>query len=410
MENKLRDYQIDISEKAVVTLSNNYIVYLAMQVRTGKTITALETAKLYGAENVLFLTKKKAIKSIEKDYKDFGYTFKLTVINNESLHLLPQYDFDLIIMDEAHRFGAYPKPSKGCKLFKEKFKHLPMIFLSGTPTPESNSQIYHQMWVSNNSPFKSWQNFYKWAQVFVNVKKVNLGYATINDYSDAKKTVIDNFINPIMINYTQEEAGFKTVISEQILYVQMSDYTYSLAKRLKKDKVIQGKEEVILADTGVKEMQKLHQIYSGTCKFESGNSMILDKSKAEFIKKNFGNTKIGIFYKFKEEWNMLKSVYGDLLTDNLEEFDSTNKSIALQIISGREGISLKNADSLVYLNIDFSATSYWQSRDRLTTKDRLRNDVYWIFAKGGIEDNIYKAVVKKKNFTSSYYDKIKHTF
>jgi hypothetical protein len=71
-------------------------------------------------------------------------------------------------------------------------------------------------------------------------------------------------------------------------------------------------------------------------------------------------------------------------------------NIALQIVSGREGISLKNADYLVYYNIDFSATSYWQSKDRMTTKDRLNNNVYWIFAKDGIEYDIYKAVTKKK--------------
>ena len=75
-------------------------------------------------------------------------------------------------------------------------------------------------------------------------------------------------------------------------------------------------------------------------------------------------------------------------------FEDTDKSIALQIVSGREGISLRQAEALVYYNIDFSATSYWQSRDRMTTKDRLESDVYWVFAKGGIERDIYKYVNK----------------
>ena len=87
----------------------------------------------------------------------------------------------------------------------------------------------------------------------------------------------------------------------------------------------------------------------------------------------------------------------------LEEFNTTKKSIALQIVSGREGISLKNAKALVYYNIDFSATSYWQSRDRMTTKERLESDVYWIFAKGGIEKDIYKAVTKKKDYTLRHF-------
>jgi len=60
---------------------------------------------------------------------------------------------------------------------------------------------------------------------------------------------------------------------------------------------------------------------------------------------------------------------------------------------------------LVYYNIDFSATSYWQSRDRMTTKDRLKNDVYWVFSKGGIEKDIYQAVARKKDYTLRHFKK-----
>ena len=150
-------------------------------------------------------------------------------------------------------------------------------------------------------------------------------------------------------------------------------------------------------------MTKVHQLCSGTIKFESGNSMIIDLSKAEFIKKQFRGFKIGIFYKFKEELNAIKEVFGDEICTELDCFNTTDKNIALQIVSGREGISLRKANALVYYNIDFSATSYWQSRDRMTTKDRLKNDIYWIFSKGGIEKDIYKAVIKKKDYTLSHF-------
>jgi len=59
----------------------------------------------------------------------------------------------------------------------------------------------------------------------------------------------------------------------------------------------------------------------------------------------------------------------------------------------------------VYYNIDFSATSYWQSRDRMTTKDRLQSDVYWIFADRGIETKIYDMVIKKKDYTLRHFKK-----
>jgi hypothetical protein len=146
-------------------------------------------------------------------------------------------------------------------------------------------------------------------------------------------------------------------------------------------------------------------MYSGTVILESGKSKVLDNSKAQFILHEFHGKKIGIFYKFKAEWDMLKEVYEDKLTDDLDEFNSTDKNIALQIQSGREGISLRNADVLVYLNIDFSAVSYWQSRDRMTTIDRKFNDIYWIFSEDGIEEKIYKTVQQKKDYTLSYFKK-----
>ena len=57
---KLRDYQTRLSKEAAEILQRKKIVYLAMEVRTGKTITALQTAELFAAKRVLFLTKKKS--------------------------------------------------------------------------------------------------------------------------------------------------------------------------------------------------------------------------------------------------------------------------------------------------------------------------------------------------------------
>jgi len=401
---KLRDYQKEISQQAAETLKKLGIVYLSMEVRTGKTLTALNAAYLYGAKKVLFLTKKKAIKGIEDDYKKMGFSYSLKVINNESAHkFIDNYDF--IISDEHHRNGAFPKANNMTKFIKKNYSNLPMIFLSGTPHPESYSQIYHQFWLSKRSPFKE-TTFYKWAKEYVDVKDRHLGYAVVKDYSNAFISKIKPIIVPYMITYTQNEAGFKTEVKERVLYVKMSDLTYKLADKLSKDKFIVSKDgKEIIADTAVKEMQKLHQIYSGTVLFESKESRIFDTSKADFIKEHFKGKKIAIFYKFKAEYQTLKNVFKDQLTDKLDVFDSTDKNIALQIVSGSEGISLKNADYLVYYNIDFSSKNYWQSRDRLTTMDRKSNEVFWIFAQNGIEEKIYKKVLQKKSYTTSVFKK-----
>ena len=401
----LRDYQVNNANNGVKILKDKKIVYLCMSVRTGKTATSMEIARLYGANKVLFLTKKIAMNSIKSDYDEFGYAkyFSIEVMNDESMHKL-NGDYDLVIHDEHHRFGAVPKPGKATKTFKKMFSHLPMIFLSGTPTPEGYSQIYHQYWVSAYSPFSKYTNFYKWAKEFVipGVKYTSHGPAAC--YKNAYIDKIEPITNAYVITYTQEQAGFESVIEEECLYVDMKPSTYSMCDKLIKDLIIQGKDEVILADTSVKLQQKLHQMYSGTVKFESGNSMVIDYSKAEFIRDRFKGVKIGIFYKFIAELEALRKVFGvGNLTNDLDEFNSTGKSIALQIISGREGISLQNAEFLVFYNIDFSATSYWQGRDRMTTMDRKFNKIYWVFSTKGIERKIYKSVMDKKSYTLSHF-------
>jgi len=405
---EFRDYQKNIIGQGTEILKDNGFLYLAMEVRTGKTLTSLGIADQMNVEHVLFLTKKKAISSIVGDYDLMcPASFILFTINYESMHKLPQnIKWDIIIIDEAHSLGAIPKPNKRARDVKTLIKKnkSKVILMSGTPTPESYSQMYHQVYGIPNNPFREHVSFYKFAKDYVDVRQRKINSMMINDYSRGLETIVDK-MNPYTIRFTQKEAGFRNDIVEEVLEVDMSELTYKLTSKLKKDLVVEGNEDVILADTPVKLMMKLHQMYSGTVKFESGNSMILDLNKAQFIYDNFCLSKVGIFYKFKEELNALKTVYGDQLCTELEEFNSTDKTIALQIVSGREGISLRNAEFLVYYNIDFSATSYWQSRDRMTTKDSQISKVYWVFAKDGIEKEIYKSVVQKKDYTLKHFKK-----
>ena len=403
---KLRPYQKTIVKTAIPVLKKHRFLYLAMEVRTGKTLTSLSISNLLPVQNLLFITKKKAIYSIQEDYDKLNPNFNITVINYESLHKLPELKFDMIICDEAHGMGAFPKPSRRAQQVKSLILfHKPfVILLSGTPTPESYSQMYHQVYGISDNPFRKFKNFYSFAYEHVDIKKKYISSTPINDYSHGKESIID-LMKPYTISYTQKEAGFKVETNEEIINIEMNKITYMVINKLKKDLVVEGKDHVILADTGVKLMSKLHQLFSGTVKFEEGGSMVLDYKKAESIYFKFRNQKIAIFYKFKEELNAIKSVYRDEICTEVDEFNSSDKSIALQIVSGREGISLRKATAIVYYNIDFSATSYWQSRDGMTTKDRKYNKIYWVFANKGIEKEIYKTVIKKKDYTLKHFNR-----
>jgi hypothetical protein len=402
----LRDYQIQISDKACDVLRRHGLVYLACEVRTGKTLMSLAAADKYGAKEVLLLTKKKAIASIQKDFEALHPSFNLYVTNYEAVHTLITAQFDLIILDEAHGLGQFPIIAERTKLVKKICENKPIIFLSGTPTPESYSQIFHQLHCSSFSPFKEYRSFYAWARDYVNVKKKYYYNREVNDYSSAKQADIEAKTKHLFITYTQAEAGFSQMVNEHVLKVKMKESTYWLASKLRSRRVHIGKNgEEIIADTEVKLMQKLHQVYSGSVLAEDGQAICFDDSKASFIKKHFEGKKIAIFYKFKAEAILLRWVFGGMITESPEEFNHRHDlTFISQIISGREGINLSTADALVFYNIDFSHLSYWQARARMQTQERQTAcELYWIFSEDGIEEKIYERVKAKQDYVLGYF-------
>lgn len=397
----LRTYQSEISDQAAATLKQYGLVYLSMEVRTGKTITALETARKYGATKILFVTKKKAIKSIEADAAHYPM-LDVDVMNYESLHKVSG-QCDLIVADEAHGLGAFPKPSKRTIELKKLAEGKPIIFLSGTPTPESYSQIYHQFHVSSFSPFRDYKNFYKWANDFVFKKTRYVLNRQLNDYSHARKEMIDQHTKHLFISYTQEQAGFDVAVTEKVLFVPMPQIM-PLINMLHTDKFINIEGHEILADTTVKEMTKIQQLCGGSVLDETGEPVIIDYTKAMFIRDYFNGQKIAIYYKFKAEYDILSSVFTNH-TSEPEVFQKSTDMVYLgQFQSSREGIRLDTADAIVFYGIDFSFLSYEQSKNRIISKERKKEAVlYWVFCAGGIEERIHQMVKNKQNYTSSYF-------
>ena len=403
---QLRDYQVKGSEDAAAILLKRKIVYLAWEVRCGKTLTAFATLQKVGANRCLFVTKKKAIPSIQNDAELIG--FDVECVNYESLHKVKER-FKYIVIDEAHCIGAFPKPSLRAKQLRAIIdQNTYLILLSGTPSPESFSQLFHQFWVHPLSPFAQYGNFYKWAKVFVNVgvKYIGTGQTT-NDYSDARWKDIAMFTKPLMLTYTQQQAGFTTTIVEDILTVQMKPSTYAMAKAVMNNGIYEGNTDVILADTGVKMQSKAHQIYSGTVIGENG-TYSFDDTKVKAIQRKFAGRKIAIFTVYQAEADMIRALIPNCV-NTPEAFNSDPTATYVgQIRSSREGVNLSSADCLVYYNIEFSSLSYLQGRDRATTKDRTTPpEVWFIMAEGGIESDIYNTVMKKQDYTLKHFKKWK---
>ena len=401
---QLRKYQNNIAIQAAYKLVAFGCCYLSMECRTGKTITALSAADNFDAQSVLFITKLKAIPSIKADCEALKpVSFQLDVINYESAHKA-KGKYDLVIIDEAHSLGAYPKPSKRTQEIKSICERLPVLYLSGTPSPESYSQLYYQFWVCDSSPWKEYKTFYKWAKVYVNVRQKKVNGYFINDYSHADKAKIDRDTKDLFISYSQKQAGFEINVNETILQVPMKEQTGRIIEAMRSDLMIEINGNAILGDSPAKLLTKLHQLSSGTVIAENGVHLTFDKSKAEFVRKQFAGKKVALFYVYQSEAELLQSVFPNW-TDSPEEFQaSTDKVFISQVRRAREGVRLDTADALIFFNLEFSFLSYEQGRNRLVSKERTTPaEVYFLCSDCGIESKILEAVHGKQDFTLSYY-------
>lgn len=409
MESHLRDYQVDCVRDGVAKLKEYRMVYLAMMMRTGKSITSLTISNICGYKNILFLTKKNAIDSVKHDSTLFSHNMNVTVSNYEQSSKFNRNNYDLIILDECNeKISAYPKMGKYAKIVKSLCKNKDIIFISATPTPESFSQIYHQLNMSDWSPFKEYKTFYKWAKDYVNVKQKLIGGFMTNDYSGAIEDKILKEIDHLFVRLTQKEANFSDDIKDVIHKVKMSDITKQMIESVRKDKLIKGNNSIYIADSASKEMQGVHQLGSGTLKIDDNISVTIDLSKVNYIKENFNNKKYAIFYNYKQERQMLIDNF-DNITECDKEFNSSDDKIYIgQIVAKRSGVSLKTADILIFLSTPFSSTSYFQGRSRHAHKDRTGGcDVHFLIADCGIDSYVYKTVTSKEKFTTSHYRYVK---
>lgn len=444
----LRPEQRPKCDEAKLILAKYGCVYFAGQMRVGKTPTSLVCAYESGWKHVCILTKKKSIPGFNKfnPHQMFKTLTIMNYINNaKNIAKLPPL-YDGYIIDEAHNLGAFPEPGQSAKAIKNLVGNKPVIFLSGSPTPESYSQIYHQFWVCNHGPFQQYWNpknkgsgFYKWAKDYVKqyeykdrdhdgneitkfrVKQKFVYGNTINDYSEAKEAEVKQAIHPYFVTLTQKDAGFTSFVEDKILNVPIDRNLYKLMKILKDKKYYRMKAgDEIVVDTKVRLQSLFHQLSSGTLNItkiippENGvgkgkqvkKKFTLDESKAYFINSFFTGRKIAVFYLFVQEGEVLKKVFPNWTEDETLFNTHDHLTFICQMVSGREGTNISTADDLVMYNIGFSATTYLQVRERMQEQQRTKSStVWWIFSEHGIERKIYKAVSNKLDYTLSYFEK-----
>ena len=416
-------HQTEISLQAYGLLKRYGWVYLAMQERTGKTLTSILVAEMSKCTNILVITKAKAlkgdddkdivsatggwagalnlflkVKSVNQVWKTATKTY--TIVNYESIHKISG-KYDLVIIDEAHsKIAAYPKVSLTWNKVYAFTKGKPVIYLSATPSAQSHSQLYHQLKLCTFSPWAKYKNFYDWFNVYglPETKRIGGGQQIIV-YDKCRDDLIQKIKDTFFISYTRKQLGFKVEPVNVKVYIEPSPYTKKLYNILSNDKVITADKFMVdvecdyIADSVIRHRVGMHQIEGGTLKISDTQSIKLGNTeKIDWIKKEYGDSSnIVIFYQFVHEEILLK-----------EHF---NNARILQGTSYAEGVDLSMYETLIIYSMDYSTAKYSQRKARQANIARVDDiNVIYLLMKGAISDQVYTTVCENnKNYVDSYF-------
>jgi hypothetical protein len=430
-------HQLEFSDKCWEILKELGYVYLAGKPRSGKTYTAIMTAeKSTKISRVLVLCPKNAIPGWHKFTKGnalLQHTYYVTnyeqvgrIIKGEIVLKLNPNDYDLVIIDESHNYGVIGKPTQRYKTTRALCYNMPHIHLSGTAIVESQNGIYHQMTISEYTPFHH-KNFYDFFREFGDPYWIKAGGREINQYDRSKDTLLP-IINLFTVYMTQEDAGIsKELQAVDILrYIELEKFTTVIYNKIVKDKVVNLQDfgitpdfRELVCDSVMKERTSLHMLEQGIVKITISvkdlelfskwkNTLKLSKEdglyyvylktgnteKIDYILANYGDfSSVGVMSHFVGERELFKQFF-----KNIQVFSST---------SDAEGVDLSHLEHYIISSSDYKGAKFIQRKDRtVNTEGSNTLDVNHLLVKKAVSEQIYKQVSKKDDFNNATYSPV----
>ncbi len=417
---KLRKHQEVVIQQGEEVIKEHGCVYFAVECRVGKTLVALELARrVADGGRVLFVTPKAAIRSVEADSTAMGgWGDSLVVINRESLHRVPVGDFSVVVADEGHRDGGFPKVNQGCARLEEiSRKAQACIILSGTPSVESASQLFHQFWWTNKGPWKRYggkRGFYGWHRDFgVQKMKRVAGGQEVKDYTEVRAEVMDH-LEGYVVRMTQEEAGFKFAPEVVPHLVTSGGGLLEWSKQFEKKGIWTDPDgKVVVGETPASVLQKRHMAEGGTLIDEDGESFVHDMFPYYKINYMLDRLEKGKEYAIVTAYIRERQFIVDELraaghkvVDDLADFVEGCGGIFVGSgISNAEGIDLAwMTGSMIIYSLNWSGAKFLQLLERQNNWARDRPiKVHVLLCRGGVDEDVFSAVKNKQSFNASFF-------
>lgn len=386
---KLLPHQVKASKKIQKKLKKHGVCLLAGQPRSGKTLSFIDAAdNLY--DRILIITTKKAMPDIKSALEAYGVADKFDVINYHSCQKFHENKYDCIILDECHNYiTGYPKRSSIWQnVFEFTRKCLPIIYSSGTPSPEGYAGLFNMFALSYKSPWLKYKRFTLWHEDYGKPYSIRINGINIARYDRTYEKKVKKCIDPLTVKITRKKAGHKFDASDKLHYIKFSKKQQKITNIIDKDLFYENKEYLIMGDTPAALLTKKRQIVGAVVKCEDDKLMYFkDNPKVNYIKENFNPDECIILAFFEAEQKMLSEIFPNVGS----------------ITSNAEGVDYSHFKNMIIYSMGHAAKTYEQVRARQLNMIKRKTEVIIHFLIMGIDQDVYNAVSNKQNFTNSWY-------
>lgn len=404
IKTKLRPYQ----QTAVQRALEHDGFALLMDMRTGKTLTALAVAEARkDVTRVLVVCPKRAIgvwhSEIAKHLENTGKEFK--VLNYEAIALnrklekeLLKWGPDLVILDEMHRIkNRTSKQAKACHRLGAAVPY--RLGLTGTAISQGPQDAFSQFKFVDPTLFPA-----RWA-----------------DFRD-EYLIMGGYLGRQIIGHRQQ-AKFSELVHSRSYRVTLNEVT-ATATRVRHSKVIVDlresripynrlKDELVLELGGkeiqspiiVAKLQKLQQIAGGAVLMDDGSVSVLGSEKLVALRNLLlhAEGKVVIFARYLHELDRIRKLAMEMRLSTqtvcgLREYTGNFGCdiVIVQIQSGL-AIDLSEADVAIFYSTDFSYVNFQQAKARILAHGKQRVIYYYLISKDTVDSSIYRALSRKTN-------------
>lgn len=387
-------HQIRAASETEQLLRQHGLAYIFGEPRSGKTRTALKIAHDIGAKNVLVLTPKAAISGWEKEQAAVGYNAPITVTNYEQAPKL-RAEYDLVIIDEAHRLGKVGKPTQRVKDIRAITGNARCLYLSGTPIVETPLAIYYQWIVCRHTPLR-FKNFYEFFRHYGVPSMIRLHGRWVEQYKKSKPELLEK-IEPYIVRMTQADAGIPDSVQarDKLHVVSLERETHKLIKTIQEDKVASIAGEVVAFDSDIKERMAVHQVECGALRIDDQIVELANNEVIEYLLRTFGDsTDVALMAHFHSTRQKLERHF-----KRAHIYSSTAHA---------EGVDLSHYRHFVIVNADYSGAKFVQRRERLVNVTKTGESVvHHIVTNGGVSSLVYEMTSKKRDFNLKCYRELR---